>query len=617
MTYDRRRFRRDLIDLVWSAGATAAALFLAYQVLGALPGSLALLLAFMPFAVALLGAIVFGGPAIIVSLGLLKGRFGIALGPIALFVLGPLAWHLMLALNLARVGAMTLAEPLAPEFPIETVILDTSGHLCTELCTQVLAQKNVDVVTVGGPGWGMWRFSRLRGTGCETKDNIFETLYFVAATVPETCAARSRITELPDGLIIRERRSDERETSEFSKSAFFGRIYEALERRDGRERLLARLFQGEIGGGPVPRVLLVPANAVGIGFHRVNVGQVDDGKAFYEGLLGITIEPPDKPSVATIEALLNQLDRLLRVPGYGADRAYVAFASAHQQDFPQQFRAHLPGLLAAGQDRTVVGVGVTLLLDDPDLAFQDAEIARLLRQGDPVIASQILFRIGQVSRSRQAAFAPIVLAKLQSSDPQTLAAALIAVRSLGSETQSDLMPAVLAVLFESALWKSDVDLTRPFIHTVAGVPPDDVSDKAVGLFGDSSLPIGQRMAGFAIVCKKAGRERGLALLLTRHGSDLAAVTIAVGRYNLDGLCDRRDRRWSHEEVARFFDRLDEIPAGSVSDYVGAVTSNSMSADEKRRLKDHLKARLLLANTANDQGEISAVTRTLHYFGLEQ
>jgi len=617
MAYDRRRFKRDLIDLAWSAGAAAAAFFLAYLLLGALPGSLAMLLAFIPLVVALLGAIVFGGPAIIVSVGLLKGRFGIALGPIALFVLGPLAWHLMLAHNLARVEAMTVAEPPVPQLPSETVILDISENLCTELCTQILAQKNVEVVTVGGSARpGMWRFSRLRGAGCETRDNLFETMNFIAAAVPETCAVGSKITELPDGLVIRERRSDERRTSEFSRSAFYGRIYEAFERRDANERLLARMFQGEVGGGPVPGVLLVPAHALGIGFHQVNVGRVVGGKAFYERLLGITTEPPGKPSVAIVEALLNQLDRLLRsATDYSVDQAYIAFASAHQQDFPQQFRSRLPGLLAADQNSKLVGVGMTLLLNDPDPAFQDAEIRRLLRQGDPVVVSQILRRIGQFRGARRTAFVPAILAHLRSDEPRIVAAALIAVESLQPAAQSELMPEVLAVPFRPALWTSKIDLTRPVIYAVAGVPPDEVATEAEELFGDSSHPIEQRMAGFALACKKAGRKRGLALLLARHGSDLAAVTIAVGRYNLDGLCNRQDTRWEHEEVARFFDRLDEIPAGSVSDYVSAVTYNMMSADEKSRLKDSLAARLTRAREASDEGEAKAITRTLGYFRL--
>src|SRR5262249_50049972 len=128
--------RQGAIDFVASAVACGLLLMvvvpLTMGLLRALPGGFLVRAAFPVALVVIALFMIYVGPGGIVLYGLARGRLGIALGPVSLFIVAPVIWQVTFTENVNTVAAMTQETLLPPRYPVTTVIVDGDSSGCDE-----------------------------------------------------------------------------------------------------------------------------------------------------------------------------------------------------------------------------------------------------------------------------------------------------------------------------------------------------------------------------------------------------------------------------------------------------------------------------------------------------
>ncbi len=217
----------------------------------ALFASPALFLVFVPFAAPFLA---------IPAYGLVKGRYGFVLGPILSVVIAHGLHSRAIkqeddVLEQKRAVftklASDTAEPVRMDHTLLAVDDKYNGRSCDEACIKVLATSNHTLAIRGSSRRGdrTWTLYRqAEGPACFAKENAKLALEFLLRGFPDKCATRTPIPDFEDGLFLRavQLGNPGYRLTPDTPEGFTGDMYEAFERIDGHDRLLARHIKGSL-----------------------------------------------------------------------------------------------------------------------------------------------------------------------------------------------------------------------------------------------------------------------------------------------------------------------------------------------------------------------------------
>lgn len=572
----RARLLRWLWDFTRSTIYTLIIVGIGTGLLSALSTSFAFILMMAGLLVPLVFVAAFAGPGAIVLSGLIRGRTGFMFGPIAVFLLAPLAWKLMFAANIHRLEALQQEEFLKPEGKIDTVVLERSIK-CGDLCTRIVAETDLGLVVGARSGpHNVYRVFRVTGPSCNTAEDAFFTFTYIQAGYPDTCQREAFADDNPDGLVLRMRSTHSIDLPpDFSEESFEGKFYEVLERHGGKERLLGRLIDGKVGGGPVPAALLFPAARLGMSFRPQKFGggfTEEDFLANALALLGLSFEEHE-PSAATVDALVDRTLTILEAkPRFDGSGVMLRLGNRYQKAFPDPFR-HAVDRLLASDDPKLANLGAQLALTDPDPAMAAAVMDRLIK-GGKTAAWQTVFANAQIAGTpKPGEMLPAIATALRSHDARLVLSGLRITQPLSAEARRPIAGDIEAVAFDPAVWGGPDDVISPFTASLDAVPPD-VGEQGRALFRDAARVAPQRVAGFALLCRGAGRDKAFTELAALSGEDFAVMTQAVKLHGFRTLCRSDEDFWTDNERNLLIDRLQEIPVGQIESYLDALYRNA-------------------------------------------
>lgn len=332
------------------------------------------------FSLFLIFAFPYAGAAIISLVGLIKGRWGIALGPIAFF----------LGLWIFNEGAMLASETHANALdqrtflPLEAqhdvVASDGEGY-CRGSCKQILAQTQYAFATkrfAMNEPWEIYR--RVEGDVCSEPYLLQSYLDFIEAGYVGICAKREKWTPAKDGLFISANDNHHSAAQKIVGPYYKGHVFEAYERRDGEDRLLGRWLAGTVRS---------PTSG-----KYEKVGEPFAPEEFYGALLGIPTRKGEIVGPATTDQLLDALIPLIDDSDSGnkALRLAVKVAQRNRNIDATAVTNRIERLLA-DEDNRQVYIGLRLisaLQGVENLDFAKPKVLQALSSGNEQLVTASL-----------------------------------------------------------------------------------------------------------------------------------------------------------------------------------------------------------------------------------
>lgn len=288
---------RFVVEILASVSLSALCLGIGWGAIGVAPmelifGLSALVMLALPFI----------GPAVIVIYGLIRQRFGVALGPVLLFAAIPAVSNLFITIDKENANS-AIVELTRPTHADQGVlILDIPNETCDSICLQILAQSEYEVII------GDTSFKRAAPSDCLGLPFLGSTLDFIAHGYADVCASTRASKEADTALVIREISASRRQPYSELPSIFDGTVYELHERESGSDRLLGRWITGGVGAR-LPEFLLYPARIFGSRLVAT-VGTKFSRSDFYSAALGMNISAAAVPGANDPRLILDQLHRL-------------------------------------------------------------------------------------------------------------------------------------------------------------------------------------------------------------------------------------------------------------------------------------------------------------------
>jgi hypothetical protein len=191
------------------------------------------------------------GPVIVLFLGLGKQRFGMAASALLVTVVPALGLFAAEYFSVWQIRSQEQRDVAAPSKPLDAVVLVwEAGYGCGPACMHILLQAPYDVVIPRSdvdPYGSARRFHKVEGEACYGTDAIRSLAAFAEQRVVGICDVMTPVTSVGDGLVFRDDQGRGLLTLAF-KSLVYVRTFSAIERIDGRERVLGRWMQGRTNG---------------------------------------------------------------------------------------------------------------------------------------------------------------------------------------------------------------------------------------------------------------------------------------------------------------------------------------------------------------------------------
>lgn len=192
----------------------------------------------------------FVGPLAVVLIGLMKQRFGWALGPVVFGI--AIVTYNQAALAEAARHALALDQHIfAPiEHSHDVIAIDGDGY-CVEICKQILANTTYAFAIKRNGSWQIYR--RIEGADCLKSEHRESYVDFIREHYIGICASRDDWKPGQSGLFMRHLYDGAYPARSIVGEYYKGAIFEAYERIEGEDRLLGRWLAGRlelpIGGG--------------------------------------------------------------------------------------------------------------------------------------------------------------------------------------------------------------------------------------------------------------------------------------------------------------------------------------------------------------------------------
>lgn len=521
--------------------------------------------------------------------GVVKGRPGFAIGPLAMLGLA-IACAIAVLLgsqwaNAKKLESMQVREFLPAHRTHTMIAIEIHNNHCDPLCMQLLAnsQHLVAMKDTDGPGWTVYK--RENGLGCRAPENQESHLAFVRAGFANICAIREKRTSIDDALILRSM------AWVLSKQGviegFNGHIYELLEREEGRERLLGRWVAGRVAPSSLPAILVL--GAIGFGFdHKIDVGPDFSRDEFYGAALGIPLSGSAAPGTASLPELLDATEALLANPSLRneAIAVYHEIAGRGGDDRIRILQPRIERLLASN-DPADAEVGVVLLdaIWRIDVRFAQPHIERLLGSDAPELVAIGLRGLGTF-RKENSVFAHSRLIEL----------------AFSKFTESKKPP--IAELLRSRI-----------VNTFDGPLPIEARHRAKAALSDENLSEEHRRMLLAIIghggpaMRQEAGEAVLALEGIAFVETVSAVGSESGAEGWYALDHANPRGWTANELGQLVERLPEVPDDFLRSYIGSFSRNQSFDAVMPRLIELVEQRLDAAERAPipDQRQIDELT----------
>lgn len=268
-----------------------------------------------------LGILIAGGiiipPLTLIVMGLGRKRAGLTISPLLAAGI-PAAIYLWTGYQqMLEVRNLEQRNFLKPEAKHDVVMLPSHG--CDFDCMQVLTETNYSVVGREPSGDAMMLYRKASGDVCYKPDNIAMLIKFTRAGYAGLCTVKSPIKSVDDALIL-ERLTGKNAQQQVSLPSWYdGELYNFIERKDGKDRLLGRWAGGtvktitDIPVGPRFEDLDFYAAALGVRFTKEPVFGHDDLQARVEKLRPVLRSPDVQPeAVWAYGDLLNELRKAKR-----------------------------------------------------------------------------------------------------------------------------------------------------------------------------------------------------------------------------------------------------------------------------------------------------------------
>ena len=213
---------------------------------------LVLLFVFMGSEIAAFGLIwpaILLGPVVVLFLGLGKQRFGMAASALLVTVVPALGLLAAEYFSVWQIRFQEQRDVAAPSKSLDAVVLVWEAA-CGPACMQIIHKTPFDVVIPRrdvDPYASARRFHKVEGEACYGTDAIRTLAAFAEQRIVGICAAMTPVTSVGDALVFREDSGRGGLTLAFP-SLVFVQTLSAIERIDGRERVLGRWMQGRTSG---------------------------------------------------------------------------------------------------------------------------------------------------------------------------------------------------------------------------------------------------------------------------------------------------------------------------------------------------------------------------------
>lgn len=455
--------RRLIKDIALSMAISGGLLAICMGIINAITNGIGWAIVFVPVLLIPLIGFLFIGPVLVVVAGGIKGRLGYVLGPIMLFVLAPALAFAHLAISTAVAHRQEFWDIQAPLAAPQTVILENEltyfpeheSTSCRRACIALLAQRNDTVIAIDDrTAVERLLYVKMTGASCQlgpvgaesrknqkknklNNDTFRGPAEFLALGLTDTCWMANSVGAVPDGIIIRFRQTRLRQAGDIALGAFDGEVYELIESQNGKEKVLGRRINGKIST-PVPDILLLLSDLLGIRLQEERIGSAETKAEFYRDALGVDIKPKvlrGKQLAISLETIRQIVELSGKYSGgaMGVFRDLVTKAESteRQVTFPSIRR------LMMQKDWKVYQQGTSLLrtYHNRDKKAEKVEIDQLLRSQNPddVIFGLMRLRLHEYHRLAHG-YQPIIERSLNSSDPNIVFAALVA---LGNKSPTD------------------------------------------------------------------------------------------------------------------------------------------------------------------------------------
>jgi hypothetical protein len=468
-----------------------------------------------------------------------------------------------------------ISAPSAPDLPISLEgVSKGQGEGCMSLCMQILIKTARPVVIDG------LLYRRLEGTACNMPEHAESVRTFVLAGFLGVCAERVAAVGPDDGIFVRVIRSDWSTSEPLPRPTFDGFTMQAIERRHGTERILGQRTSGYVA---------TPSRLSSLGFTTKRVGKRFSEAEFLQQLLGVPIVQRFNNNRIARDASLEALITAL-VP---------------QLDLPDQQKAAVAAIagLAKGLeygDRTAL---TALLLD-------------LLRSGSKgrlMAAFGMMEAMSGWGLVERDAARPVIVATLQSEDVELVASALGALRGYPQTDRAFANPQLIALAFSPVLRDEGnsvhIRLVLYLGRMNEDVPPAD-RKRAEDLLLKGSLTKSQVISLLAVLAHGGGPARTEAFTVLQRLDQLAFEQGAahIGILGWKSFAGDPGRFWSNAELEVLFSRMESVPDERLDAYVGAFGGSSTSKETRRKVADHVRARLAAAEAAGADFEATKPLR---------